>query len=103
MDSINLELFLGISLDFPQNEALYLAWEAVAAHKKELLFPPTPDAPLQEVELCGKLYLSKSLGHSVDPATLEQLEAHIHSVLRSVLPEPSLPLPSAVLFAKASR
>lgn len=103
MDPINLELFLGIPLDFSRNEALCLAWAALPAHKKGLLFPPTSDAPLLEVSLRGIPYLSKSLGHSVDPATLEQLEAHIHSVLRRLLPDSSLPLPPVLLFAKASQ
>jgi hypothetical protein len=75
-------LFLG----FPLSAAYQQALIQLPAAERELFIQSQDSVYLQKIENEGMEYLGKSLGPSIDIATLEMSYSHIHSLLKKLIP-----------------
>lgn len=95
-----IQLFFGLPLDPMRYPLFCKAFDALASKRKERFFSPHPEAAMVQLEPQGSKpgYIGKNLGSHVDPATLQQLQEHLHSIMRLMLPDFAEGFPPAELF-----
>ncbi len=75
-------LFLG----FPMSDAYQQELQLLPAVEQELFIQNQVSSYLQRIENEGIVYLGKSLGTSIELATLESIHSHIYSLLKKLVP-----------------
>lgn len=75
-------LFLG----FPVTDAFQQELSKVAIAERERVIQDHSSLYLQRMENEGTLYLGKALGSSIDLDSLEAVSAHLHSLLKTLVP-----------------
>lgn len=79
---LDYTLFIGLLLD----DAYLRELEEVPPSLRDLLIQSQDDTYLRQIDFEGKVYLGKFLEPPMEVSSLETVQAHIHSILKRLVP-----------------